>query len=265
MTLDLQELTDGWDCPPGELRARVIVGRDDDELVQLRVDLGVMQMFGLGRPDGERYRGMPSAREFILHELRVPDNTLSSEDWRELERELTQLNYRRMAFASVAEDALRDNVDEDARRFIRQALADIEACLQCLSLLERVGATPRDYPVLQPTLVFDRARLSAQLDVVEGRFETAIEQADAGAGALDELLVELGYDEEQREDDPALRYLQGLGQQLRREYGITRTLRERLEEALAREDFEAASQIRDELARRESEQTPPETDPPPTA
>ena len=49
MTLDLDELTAGWDCPAGELRARVVHGQDGDELLQLRIDLGLMQMQVSGR------------------------------------------------------------------------------------------------------------------------------------------------------------------------------------------------------------------------
>ena len=71
MTLDLEDLIGGWDCPIGELRARATVGRDGQELLQLRVDLGVMQMFLEGRPDGERCHGLPTARAYILHETRL--------------------------------------------------------------------------------------------------------------------------------------------------------------------------------------------------
>lgn len=259
MTLDLDELTHGWDCPPGELRARTVVGRDARELLQLRVDLGVMQMFCDGRPDGQRYHGLPSARDYIEHELRVEGNSLGPDDWKELERELHQINYRRMAFSAVAETALQANDDEAARRYIRAALADITDCLAHLRLLGTRGTKVSSYPSLRPTLVFDQARLATQLRIVEGRFEDAIEKAEAGAEALADLLCELGYDEEQRADDPGLRYLRGMSMQLRREYGITQTLAEQLNAAIEDEDFEAAARLRDELRRR---QLDPETSEP---
>jgi hypothetical protein len=175
MTLDLDELIVDWDCPPGELRARVVTGRDGDELLQLRVDLGVMQMFPGGRPDGERYRGLPTVREFITHEVRLGGHELAAEDWQELERELLQLNYRRMAFATVADDALRADDEEHARRYLRCALADVHACLANLDLLKNQATERESNLGLLPTLLFDRARLQAQLRIVEGQFETAIE------------------------------------------------------------------------------------------
>ncbi len=252
MTLDLDELTFGWDCPPGELRARVVVGRDGLELVQLRVDLGVMQMCAEGRPDGNRFHGLPSAREYIEHESRVGGERLEAADWQELERELIQTNYRRLAYSTAAEDAFQDDQEEDACRFVRQALADIEICLVDLRLLSRQQCVTIEHPSLRPTLVFDRARLSAQLSIVEGDHELAVEQAEAGAVYLEELLAELEMDEDQREEDPGLRYLRGLSQQLRKEYGVGQTLRERLEEAIEKEDFEAAARLRDELEHREN-------------
>lgn len=253
MTLDLAELTAGWDCPPGELRARVVVGRDGGELLQLRVDLGIMQMFPDGRPDGQRVHGLPSAREYIQRELRVHGRQLTEQDWQELERELLQTNYRRMALGAVVEESLRNNDGSAAQRYLRQALSDIETCLQDLKLLVEHGDSAEGHASLRPTLVFDHARLTTQLHIVEERFEDAVEQAEAGVVALEDLLIEMGCEEEQREEDAGLRYLRDLGVHLRREYGITQTLSEQLAEAVENEDFETAAQLRDELARRRGE------------
>ncbi len=262
MTLDLDELTQGWDCPAGELRARLVVGRDGQEVIQVRLDLGVMQMYLDSRPDGQRYHGLPSAREYIEHELRVGGDTLIPADWQELQRELQQTNYRRLAYCTLAEDALDANDAGATRVFIRGALADIESCHACMQLLVQAGADHGGSNSLKPTLVFDKARLLSQLRVVEGQFEAAIEQAEAGALALEELLGELGYDEELREEDPGVGYLRDLSRQLRMEYGVTQTLRERLEDALDREDFEAAARLRDAIRQREADELTDDGGPP---
>ncbi|MEW6249868.1 MAG: UvrB/UvrC motif-containing protein [Planctomycetota bacterium] len=259
MTLDLDEVISGWDCPPGELRARLVTGRDGGECLQLRIDLGVMQMALTDRPDGARCHGLPTTRACIEHELRVGGAGLTPEHWAELDRELLQTNYRRMAYAAVADGALQEGNEAQARQCLAGALADIETCLATLRLLtahspqaQTAEHSPQTQPYasLQPTLLFDRARLSTQLRIVEGRFEEAIEYAEAGAAQLDELLAGLGCDEEQRAEDGGLRYLRELGRQLRQEYGITETLAEQLSEAIANEDFETAARLRDQLKRR---------------
>lgn len=251
MTLDLDELTSGWDCPPGEIRARVVVGRDGHELLQLRIDLGVMQMQPQGRPDGQRCHGLASARDFVAHELHVGTRSLSEADWDELEREITQVNYRRMAYATLAEDALHADDPDAARRFLRGALVDVEFCLAELALLARREPLGGEYATLRATLVFDHARLRTQLHIVNERYEDAIEEAERGAAHLARVLAEFGYDEEQQADDPGVSYLRELSRRLRSEYGIGRTLRERLAEAIAHEDFEQAALLRDELEQRE--------------
>jgi hypothetical protein len=250
MSLDLDDVTAGWECPPGELRGRIAAGRAGEDVLQLRVDLGVMQMALTGRPDGERCHGLPTARDYVEHELRVRGAALPAETWAELERELQQTNYRRMAYAATAEEALRSGDAPQAQRCLAGALADIETCLADLRILARGGVAQR-FVTLAPTLHFDRARLAAQLRITEGRFEEAVEEAEAGAAALDELLRGLGYDAEQRGEDPALVYLHGLGRQLRQEYAIEQTLTEQLAEAVANDDFERAAQLRDQLKQRE--------------
>lgn len=251
MTLDLDDLITGWNCPTGELRARAVGGRDGARLLQLRVDLGVLQMFTAGRPDGERYQDSPTVRAYIARALQNRQRP-AEEHWRALERELLQFNYRRMAFSAAAERALDEGRESKARRFMRGALGDIRTCLAILRLLGRCGRHDQDlHPSMRPTLLFDSARLRAQLRVVEGRYEEAVEVADTGAARLEQLLTDLGYEQEQREGDAGLRYLRTMSLRLRHNYGITHTLREQLDEAIEREDFEEAARLRDELAQRE--------------
>lgn len=249
MTLDLDELTEGWSCPSGELRARLITGRDGCEFVQIRLDLGVMQLAPTGRPDGAEFRGFRTACECVDQAARDRQR-VDREAWQELERELQQFNYRRVAYGHLAEDALRASDDAATRRYIAAALDDVTACERRVRLQREVlGETP-ETSTLSATLAFDRGRLQTQLHLVDGQFERAVEQAEASAAELERLLAELGHDSDAIADDPGVAYLRELSVKLRREYGITQTLREQLAEAIEREDFESAAQLRDALRRR---------------
>jgi hypothetical protein len=62
--LDLNNLLEGWSHEPGQVKARKIVGRDGREKLQLRIDLGLIQMELNGRPDGQRPHGSESLLEY---------------------------------------------------------------------------------------------------------------------------------------------------------------------------------------------------------
>ena len=257
MNLDLNELLGSWTCCPDNVCARVVRGENGEEVLQLRVDLGLLQMSLDGRPDGRRYRGLPSVGDYFEHERRV-GNDLTEEDWRELHRELQQHNYRRLAFSSLAEESLGDSDSGQGRACLQRALRDIEYCLATLHRLDERKEEQWDTALtaLLPTLVFNRARLLTRLRAAEDRYDEAIEEAEFGIRDRGQILAEAGF-EQQREENPAIAYLRQMGQRLREQHGIAMTLRERLDNAIEREDFEAAARLRDELHGRRRDDLPP--------
>ena len=250
MSLDLADVISGWECPAGELSARVVVGPDGHELVQLRVDLGVLQMYPDGRPDGALYHGLPTVVEYLQHELRVGRDAISGEHWQALDRELTQLNHRRLAFATVVEEALHRQAEDEARQYLLRVLRDVDLCQGALRLLSEQRGSAGDHEQLWPTLVFNRARLLCQLRVLDEDYDGAIEAAEDGAVALADLLRERGAEDDELAEDLGVLYLQELAAQLRQQYQIESTLREQLAEAIAHDDFEAAADLHRKLDER---------------
>lgn len=252
MNYDLNEITADWECPQDEVAARILrSGKDDEELVQLRVDLGILQMFPDGRPDGKCHGGRTTALDFVRGRLKR-DDAIAADDWRELRRELNQFNYRRLAFSCLAEEALHDEDAELGRLHLNRTLRDIDHCLLIMRMFdEHCPSEVGGQASLIPTLIFNRARLLARLRAVEGRYEEAIEEAEAGMKALEFALAQAGFDEEQLEQDAGVDYLQQYGQRLRAQYDIKRTLQEKLGDAIDSEDFEAAARLRDQLRRRQ--------------
>src|ERR1700744_1177545 len=53
MSLDLNDLLGDWPHEPGMIKVRKILGSDGKEKIQLRIDLGLIQMETSGRPDGQ--------------------------------------------------------------------------------------------------------------------------------------------------------------------------------------------------------------------
>ena len=69
MNCDISHLLDRWDYRPGDVMVRKINGRDGRTKLQLRVDLGILQMNTEGRPDGKRPNGHESFFDFLLSRL----------------------------------------------------------------------------------------------------------------------------------------------------------------------------------------------------
>jgi hypothetical protein len=258
MNLDLNELLGDWGGTGEEVCARLIEGLNGDQVLQLRVDLGLLQMSLDGRPDGQRYRGLPSVYDFFIHEEQA-GGKFAAQDWRELHRELQQYNYRRLALSSLAEETLREGDLESGRLYLQRTLRDIERCLEILDKLqEQDEEWEGPLNILIPTLIFNRARLLARLRAAECRYEDAIEQAEHGVAELEAALDEAGFESDQRDDNPAIHYLVQMAQRLREQHGIKRTLQEQLRDAIDREDFESAARLRDQLKQRQASDLRPQ-------
>ncbi|MEM9187093.1 MAG: UvrB/UvrC motif-containing protein [Planctomycetota bacterium] len=104
--MDISSLIDGWDFTPDEITVRSIVGDDGKEKLQLRIDLGLMQLEIDGRPDGQTINGFESCLDWrrdqqASHDRANPDGApyqLESEDCAELMREGIQYYHRYISF-----------------------------------------------------------------------------------------------------------------------------------------------------------------------
>src|SRR5437867_988285 len=71
MNVDLTRLLNEWPYEPGKLNVRLITAEDGEQRVQVRLDLGILQMHVDGRPDGQRPSGYDSLLEY--HEARLDE------------------------------------------------------------------------------------------------------------------------------------------------------------------------------------------------
>ena len=69
MKQDLAYFLSDWTFDPTDICARKIIGLDGREKLQVRLDLGVLQMEVVGRPDGERPHGHASVLDYYLDQL----------------------------------------------------------------------------------------------------------------------------------------------------------------------------------------------------
>lgn len=68
MSIDLSKTLQEWPYEPGQINVRLIEGEDGEAKIQMRLDLGILQLETSGRPDGQRPHGYESLLEY--HEAR---------------------------------------------------------------------------------------------------------------------------------------------------------------------------------------------------
>lgn len=65
MNRDLTDILNDWPYDPSKVNVRLIQNRDGDSLIQIRLDLGILQLRYEGRPDGQSINGYPSLLEYF--------------------------------------------------------------------------------------------------------------------------------------------------------------------------------------------------------
>jgi hypothetical protein len=251
MKVDISELLQGWDYVPGQVIARRFQGDDGREKVQLRVDLGILQMNAEGRPDGKRPRGQESWFHFYQrqHAQAVEKASegevqfaLDAADCGRLQQEAIQYHHRYICFFQL------EDFDAVAK--------DCERNLEVFRFVdEHAASDDLAWTVLQftPQLLMMRTRASGAAELKTGNQAEAIGRIESGIDDLEGF-----YRENDREDlienSGELHSLrQWLDDVRNRKPAPPATATERekllhdLAEAIRVEDYEKAARVRDQL------------------
>ena len=241
---DIDEPLRGWPFKPGTAQARVVQAADGREVLQLRVDLGLLQLETSGRPDGATPHGFATYFDYLrdqgqLARKRNRPFALNDEQCQEADREFVQYYHRRVCWLAL--------------RNYAQAVADADHTLAFMDFVRE--HSPNDeyteaHEQYRGFVLFQRTQAAAALRVEADDPEGAIDEVRAGLDNMHTFFVQHEA-EEQMDDDAMVQHLRKIEQSLREEHGIQATLREQLDRAVANEDYEAAAKLRDALRRRQ--------------
>jgi len=223
---DLAAALQGFRYEPGRVRARLVRAHDGREVLQVRVELGILQMECDGRPDGLQSAFGPG------HDLGTPAGAAAGR------LEVAQLEQRTVAFLAAGDPV--------------RALRDTESILALLDrLADEAPEAEREWAEsARFSVVVLRTRAMVASLVRIGRQREASAAIDQGLGLLRIEAERIGIDEQfdSLGDVRALRTLrESLVPQLPpAERG---ELQARLEAAVRTENYELAAILRDELRR----------------
>ena len=120
---DITPIIAGWEFNPDELQVRMITALDGSAKIQMRVDLGLLQMELAGRPDGERPHGHESLLEYHEAKARAAaeagkEYSLDPAECGQLMREGLQYYHRYLsAFHLQKFDLVARDTDRNLRLF----------------------------------------------------------------------------------------------------------------------------------------------------
>jgi hypothetical protein len=249
MRRDIDEALQGWpyEPEPGEIVARELRARDGRMVIQVRVELGILQLEIDGRPDGVRPHGFMTYLDFLRHKAaarglapggKAPSWTMGQEHCHETDREFVQFYHRRVAWLAL-------------QRYDR-ALADADHTLALMDFVCRHGGDPEyiaNHEKFRGLVLFHRTQAAAALALERRKPEEAIDAVHDGAEKLlrHQRAWEIDHEPDETPNETLVEQLRTLEHEIRKNFAVEKTLREQLDDAVAHEDYERAARLRDQI------------------
>ncbi len=254
MSSDVNSLLKGWDFEPGEIKVRKILGDDGKEKLQLRLDLGVLQMELDGRPDGKR----PFGKESLLEHYKDMASRwqaehgneegfkLDGEDCALLQQEAIQYYHRYLSLFQL----------EDWDRVIRDTARNLKVVESAMRYAE-TDEMKWSFQQFKPYLLMMHTRAIGEKHLAANEFDLCIKNIEWGVERIQEFYRAQG-NAEAEQNSAELKMLNQWLAQVRGQRPLSKRekLQRELADAIAREQYERAAQLRDTLRALEATEQP---------
>jgi UvrB/UvrC motif-containing protein len=247
MSKDVAGIVEGWDFDPERISVRIVQGDDGQQKIQLRIDMGLMQMEMDGRPDGATPHGFETLLDYYDHAAEefakkygdAEEFRLDGEDCAKLMREGIQFYHRYLALFQCERYDL--------------VVRDTDRNLHLFEFVCRFAESEDDrwqFDQYRPYVAMMSTRAKASMALEGKDFHEALNILDQGISLIWEFLDE--YEQtEHAEDCGELQFLEAWRNEIAQSRPLEKV--EKLEQALADavrgEQYERAAEIRDEIGR----------------
>ncbi len=246
MNEDISALLSQWRFDDeAELQVRRITGADGSFWIQMRIDLGILQMEPEGRPDGARPHGCDTLLEYFVEQAEqhrrsygwYEDFELDASECAALRREALQFYHRRRAFMALQEYAA--------------AVADADHNLEMMDFISAFAADPDDAEAIEQyrsSVMCHRIQSVAMYHLANEDPRAACDEVEAGIRTLEQI-----FEQQDRSevfpDSAELAVLDDLRRDLLThcQVGDRQRLQMMLDRALRREDPDEAADLRGRL------------------
>ena len=250
---DITPVLKSWEYEAGSINVRKVSGIDGSPKLQMRLDLGLLQMEMTGRPDGDRPHGRESLLDF--YEEQLNDHTrkhgtemgfaLTNEQCQAL-REEAVMYYHRYLSLFVLEE-------------FSGVVRDTDRNLRVLDLCGKYATDEQDRLILEqyrPYITMMNAKANASIHLERKQFAQAIKQVEAGMERIREFYERFGQEEAYTKSNE-VRVLKRFSREIQRKLPVDpgERLRRKLDRAIREERYEDAARLRDEIEARRLKET----------
>ena len=233
----IDTILNDWPYDPDAVSVRLVKGRDGRDLIQMRIEMGLLQLETEGRPDGEAPNGAPSYFDYLQEMSREREKgyEFTIDECAECDREFVQFYHRRICWLAMRE--------------FRKAVIDADHTLGLMDLCREHSPDEEwtmSHEQYRPFVLFHRIQADALAELDHHGPEAAVSAVNRGLKQMQKVFedygAELAFDESELVDR-----LKEFRETLREKFDVGKTLNEQLAEAIALEEYEKAAKIRDAI------------------
>jgi hypothetical protein len=245
---DITPLLKGWDYEPGTINVRKVSGNDGQPKLQMRLDLGLLQMELTGRPDGLKPHGCESLLDYYESQLKEHESRngtelgfhLTGQQCQSL-REEAVMYYHRYLSLFVLED-------------FPGVVRDTDRNLRLLDLCGRYAVDEQDRLVLEqyrPYITMMNTRAAASILFKQERYAEALKLVKRGIADIRDFFERFGQAKAVNQSNE-VRVLKRFAREIRRKMPVDplARLKSELDKAVTAERYEDAAKLRDEIQRK---------------
>ena len=240
MNYDIGDLLNSWEFNSDEFLARRIRTGKGEEKLQIRIDMGVLQLELSGRPDGQTPHDCPSLLDYYQDLIKKRDEpgdlVLEEEECEDLFQEAWQFYHRYLSLFYL----------EDYEGVV----ADTEHTLQIFDLVDQHA--PNDairwyFEQYYPHAIMMQTRARAMLALDDDDYKAAMLAVEEGIAHIENFVEE--WESELEEDLPEISFLREWYEELEQERPLSQReqLERDLQDAVESDNFEEAARLRDKI------------------
>jgi UvrB/uvrC motif len=250
MSLDLNTLLNDWPHEAGAIKVRKILGLDGREKLQLRIDLGMLQMEMTGRPDGNRPHNCESLLQYherraARAEARGDTYELTPEQCNELQQEGIQYYHRYLSLFQI----------NDFAGVIRDTQRNLDLFQFVADHTEREELA-WSFQQFRPYVLMMNTRAKASILLGDGKFAAAIAEIEQGRDGIEEFFENSNFPELAQKSSE-IAFLEEWLEEVSSKRPLTKLeiMQREMEVAIQSEMYERAAELRDAIKQLKTPET----------